>query len=282
MLKEKQAKRKEIRAEQERKINQHKKEEEEKLKREEAERKAQEEEEARKAQEEADAKKKESQKLANIAKQNIAKAKESRRGSLKKEQLEHELKVAMEIRINPLNIEDMDSDEMRSKAEELFNIIVKLETEKYELENMKMAQSHRMNELKERQQVLLRQKALKKGMDPEAFSEKHPPLIRMYSKYERRTDTRTYTDRQNMYQGGWEVMRAETLDSAWKDKYDDWTKRPARKLPMWFGERPGKKTGEPDSHNGELDEGDADEEEEEEYEEEEEEEEEEYESEEEE
>merc|ERR1712033_129880 len=33
----------------------------------------------------------------------------------------------------------------------------------------------------------------------------------MFSKYERRTDTRTYGDRKKLYEGGWEVVRAEML-----------------------------------------------------------------------
>merc|ERR1712244_185927 len=53
-----------------------------------------------------------------------------------------------------------------------------------------------------------RQKAMKKGLDPEALTGKYPPKIRMYSKYERRTDTRTYEDRRKLYEGGWEVVRA--------------------------------------------------------------------------
>ena len=48
----------------------------------------------------------------------------------------------------------------------------------------------------------------------------------MYSKYERRTDTRTYEDRRKLYEGGWEVVRAEHLQAAWKEKYDEWLKRP--------------------------------------------------------
>merc|ERR1739838_17343 len=75
------------------------------------------------------------------------------------------------------------------------------------------------------------------------------PPIRMYSKYERRTDTRTYEARKKLYEGGWEVMRSETLDAVWKEKYDDWTKR----LPKWFGERPGKKSGDPETPEGEED-----------------------------
>merc|ERR1712086_700316 len=82
--------------------------------------------------------------------------------------------------------------------------------------------------------------------------------IRMYSKYERRTDTRTYEDRKKLYEGGWEVVRAEHLQALWKEKYDEWLKRPKAKLPKWFGERPGKKSGDPDSPDDEEDAGGAD------------------------
>merc|ERR1712018_635748 len=75
---------------------------------------------------------------------------------------------------------------------------------------------------------------MKKGLDPEALTGKYPPKIRMYSKYERRTDTRTYEDRRKLYEGGWEVVRAEHLQAAWKEKYDEWLKRPKTKLPKWF------------------------------------------------
>ena len=70
---------------------------------------------------------------------------------------------------------------------------------------------------------------MKKGLDPEALTGKYPPKIRMYSKYERRTDTRTYEDRRKLYEGGWEVVRAEHLQAAWKEKYDEWLKRPKSK-----------------------------------------------------
>merc|ERR1719206_969942 len=73
----------------------------------------------------------------------------------------------------------------------------------------------------------------------------------MYSKYERRTDTRTYDDRKKLYEGGWEVIRAESLDAIWKEKYEEWSKRPAKRLPKWFGERPGKKSGDPETPEGE-------------------------------
>merc|ERR1719444_781418 len=149
----------------------------------------------------------------------------------------------------------MDTDSLKSKASELWDTIVRLETEKYDLEERQRRQDYELKELKERQKVQLRQKALKKGLDPEALTGKHPPKIRMYSKYERRTDTRTYEDRKKLYEGGWEVVRAEHLQAFWKEKYDEWLKRPKAKLPKWFGERPGKKSGDPDSPDEDEDAG---------------------------
>merc|ERR1712241_62544 len=231
-LKEKQAKRKEIRAEQKKK------------RLEEAEAKRQEMLEAQKADKAG----------AGGAKKAGGGGGDARREMTKtKEQLEEEKKIALSIRIKPLDLDSMDTDDLKDKAKELFNIVIALETDKYDYEQRRITQDYELNELKERQKAQLRQKALKKGLDPEAFSGKYPPPIRMYSKYERRTDTRTYEDRKKLYEGGWEVMRSETLDAVWKEKYDDWTKRPSKRLPKWFGERPGKKAGDPETPEGEED-----------------------------
>merc|ERR1719376_43948 len=188
-----------------------------------------------------------------------------------KEQLNEEMKMALSIRLKPLELDALDSDELKHKAEDLFNIIVQLETDKYDYEQRKVTQDYDLKELKERQKVQLRQKALKKGLDPEALTGKHPPKIRMYSKYERRTDTRTYEDRKKLYEGGWEVIRAESLDAIWKEKFDEWSKRPSKRLPKWFGERPGKKAGDAPPPEGEEDGGEEAAAEEEDYDEEEEE-----------
>merc|ERR1712235_145881 len=159
---------------------------------------------------------------------------------------EEEKKISLSIRIKPLDVDAMDSDQLGAKATDLWQTIVRLETEKYDLQERQKRQDYDLKELKERQKQQLRQKAMKKGLDPEAFTGKHPPKIRMYSKYERRTDTRTYEDRQKLYEGGWEVIRAENMEDCWRDKYEEWNKRTKSKLPKWFGERPGRKTGEPD------------------------------------
>merc|ERR1712173_514725 len=152
-----------------------------------------------------------------------------------------EMKISLRIRIKPLNLDEMDSDELRNKANKIWDTIVCLETDKYDYEQRQLDQDYELKELAERQKLQQRNKAIKKGLDPESFTQKHPPTIRMFSKYERRTDTRSYGDRKKLYEGGAEVIRAEWLESMWKEKFAEFSKRPAKKLPKWFGVRPGKR-----------------------------------------
>ena len=56
----------------------------------------------------------------------------------------------------------------------------------------------------------------------------------MYSKYERRTDTRTYDDRRKLYEGGWDVLYTELLEKTWKEKMDEWTGRAKCIYPALF------------------------------------------------
>merc|ERR1711983_693018 len=216
----KQAKRKEIRAEQEKKLAQQKKEEEEKIRKEEAEKKAKEAEEKKKRMEEAESKRQamlEAQKESGGKKQasggsggGVTDARKEM--SKTKEQLNEEMKMALSIKIKPLELDNLDSDELKHKAEDLFNTIVQLETDKYDYEQRKVTQDYELKELKERQKVQLRQKALKKGLDPEALTGKHPPKIQTASKFERRPDSRTYDDKKKLFEGGWEVVRNEELE----------------------------------------------------------------------
>lgn len=112
-----------------------------------------------------------------------------------KEQLEEEKKISLSIRIKPLEIDGFSIEKLRSKANELWDTIVKLETEKYDLEERQKRQDYdvskkektfeekiritqfsqtQLKELKERQKQQLRHKALKKGLDPEALTGKYP------------------------------------------------------------------------------------------------------------
>merc|ERR1712152_62580 len=239
-------------------------EEEERLRKDEADKKAAEAEEKRKKMEEAEKKRQEMMKAQKEKMGPASGSKKSkgdagmgnvadvRREMTKtKEQLEEEKKISLSIRIHPLELDGMDIDALKEKGKELWELIVKLETEKYDLEEKVKRQDYDLKELKERQRQQNKQKAIKLGLDPEALTGKYPPKIRMYSKYERRTDTRTYDDRRKLYEGGWDVLQSELLEKSWKEKMEEWTGRAKTKLPKWFGERPGKKSGEPESPDDE-------------------------------
>lgn len=59
-----------------------------------------------------------------------------------KEQLEEEKKISLSIRIKPLELDGMEKDQLVSKASELWDTIVRLETEKYDLEERQKRQDY--------------------------------------------------------------------------------------------------------------------------------------------
>ena len=186
-LKEKQLRRKEVRAEQERVINMHKKEDEDRLRKEEMDRREAEVSDKKKQLEEAEVKRQamlELQKKTGNKREKASVAmgamSEARREMSKtREQLEEEKNLALSIRIKPIDLDVLDSYELEQKATELYNIVVALETDKYDMEQRALNQEYELTELKERQRLQLRQKAVKKGLDPDALSGKHPPKVRM-------------------------------------------------------------------------------------------------------
>ena len=188
-LKEKQARRKEIRAEQERVINKHKKEDEDRMRREEAERREHEVREKKKQLEEAEVKRQAMLELQKTKAREgrgekagaaVGAMSEARREMSKtKEQLEEEKNLALSIRIKTIDFDVLDSYELGQKAKELYNVVVALETDKYDMEQRALNQEYELTELKERQRLQLRQRAVKKGLHPEALSGRHPPKVRM-------------------------------------------------------------------------------------------------------
>merc|ERR1711874_233234 len=266
-LKAKQAKRKVIRAEEEKKLKQQKKEEEERRAKEEAEIKQKEETE-KKRQEQAKSNK-EKRKLEGDQSSSISAAR-GEKGKTK-EQLAEEKKIALMVRVAPLSgLDNMGLSDLKAKADDLWKKILRLETEKYDMEQRRARQDYDLKELKTRQAVKLRQQALKQGLDAEALTGKHPPKIQVSSKFERRADSRSYDDKKNLFEGGYEVELKNHSEQVWKEKYDDFLQRNKSKLPKWFGERPGAKGGndydsddededEDDEYNGRDDDDDAEE-----------------------
>lgn len=59
-----------------------------------------------------------------------------------KEQIEEEKKIALSIRIKPLVLDGVPIDKLKEKATELWEAIVKLETEKYDLEERMKRQEY--------------------------------------------------------------------------------------------------------------------------------------------
>merc|ERR1712098_751127 len=124
------------RAEQEKKVAEQKRAEELALKREEEEKKEIEAQEKKKAMEEAERKRQEmlAAQKEKGGKKSQAPAMDARKEMSKsKEQVEEEMKISLSIRIKPLPLESMDSDELRSKANAIWNTIVELETDKYDM-----------------------------------------------------------------------------------------------------------------------------------------------------
>jgi len=263
-LKEKQAKRKVTRAEEEKKLSERKKQEEERRQREIEEKKQKDIEEKRLRLEEAEKKRQlmlQAMNAANKKGPNFTVTKKDADGAIlspaqieknkTKEQLEEEKKISLSIRIKPLAIDGLGVDKLREKATELWAAIIKLETEKYDLEERQKRQDYDLKELKERQKQQLRHKALKKGLDPEALTGKYPPKIQVASKYERRVDTRSYGDKKHLFEGGYVDTTKENTEKNWKEKFGQFDARQKARLPKWFGERPGKKAGDPESPEGE-------------------------------
>ncbi|KAI1297185.1 Troponin T [Halotydeus destructor] len=257
-LKDRQARRKTQRAEQEKQLIEMKKKQEEQKLREIEEKKQREAEAKRKRLEEAEKKRQAmleaAQKQAAPVKANFVIAKkdaviaqtggptldkfaspEAARQEMNKtkEQLAEDKEIALGFRIKPLEIEGLNVDKLRAKAQVLWDLIVQLESDKYDLEERQKRQDYDLKELNERQRQINRNKALKKGLDPEAFTGKYPPKINTASKYERRVDRRTYVDKKGLFQGGWEELYATYIEKQYGERAKEIEEKGPSKLSKW-------------------------------------------------
>lgn len=259
-LKEKQIKRKAIRVDQEKKLTMQKKEEEQRRQKEVEDKKRKDQEEKMRRLEEVEKKRQALMKAETAQRmtgRNFTISKKEQDANddpaaefkKPKEILEEEKRIALQIRVKPLSIEGCNASVLRSKATDMWDLIIKLETEKYDLEERSKRQDYDLRELKERQQQRLRQRAIRMGLDAEALTGKHPPKVKLASKFERRVDTRTFTDRKDLFLGGIEEEKKKWIQNQWDTNNEDFTKRSKRgdRLGKWFGERPGKKKGDPET-----------------------------------
>lgn len=119
---------------------------------------------------------------------------------LTKEQLEEQKRKMLAEHVKPLSLEGMDVAAIRAKVKELHDRVCKLEAETYDLEKRRERQDYDLKEMNERQRLINRNKALRKGLDPDAESSRFPPKIPVASKFERQVDRRSYGDRRDLFE----------------------------------------------------------------------------------
>lgn len=83
----------------------------------------------------------------------------------------------MAIVNRPLDVSNMLPNDIKAKIKQLHAKIVKLESEKYDLEKRMQRQEYDLKELQQRQQQSARQKALDSGVDPNEMENTNFPVI---------------------------------------------------------------------------------------------------------
>jgi len=120
---------------------------------------------------------------------------------LTKEQQEEQKKRALADLCKPIDTSGLTVEALRAKIKELHARISRLEGTKYDMEKRRDRQEYDLKELNERQRQISRNKALKKGLNPdEVANSPHPPKVPVASKYDRQIDRRSYHDRYTLFE----------------------------------------------------------------------------------
>jgi len=135
-----------------------------------------------------------------------------------KEQLAEEKKIAMKFRVKPLHLEGLNTEDLKRKINDLWDQIVQAESDRYDLEERQKRQEYDLKELNERERQINRNKALKKGIDPDSLSGKHPPKLQVASKYERNLDRRNFGEKKYLFDGGWHKLTKEEQEKQWEER----------------------------------------------------------------
>jgi len=123
-------------------------------------------------------------------------------GPTKDQMDEAKNKALAEFKNSP-GFEGMDMTNLRSRIKDMHARISKLEATKYDLEKRSERQAYDLKELGERQRQMNRNKAVKKGLDPDAIAaadSNQPMKIQIVNKFDRQIDRRSYGDRRDLYE----------------------------------------------------------------------------------
>lgn len=152
-----------------------------------------------------------------------------------KEQLEAEKKAILEQRIPKLEIDGADTSKLTDKAKELHSLIMRLESEKYDLEKRFKAQQYDMMELAERARQMnkvgrggLKRVALsadESDMMQERFAG-CPSKILMFSEFERQLDSRSWGDRKVVFTGAHFLYPADRIKPSRILKFNEQSGQP--------------------------------------------------------
>jgi len=121
---------------------------------------------------------------------------------MSKEQQEEAKRNYMSIVNRPVDVSNMLPNDIKAKIKNLHARILKLESDKYDLEKRQSRQEYDLKELSERQKQAARNKAVKMGIADGSENESgvHPPKISVASKFDRQTDRRGYGDRRELFE----------------------------------------------------------------------------------
>jgi len=140
-----------------------------------------------------------------------------------------EMEEALAQRVRPLNMEGLDTDQLKDRAKEYWKAYTSIKMEKRQLAERLAEQDAEIRDVQERLAEFILAKQARKGVDMERLAlgpggkaSKHPPKKQMFSKFDNRKGNRTYEERKGMYDEGVDSVRPKMLESVWEAKFSAW------------------------------------------------------------
>jgi len=140
---------------------------------------------------------------------------------------EREYFEALTKLIKPFDVKTMETEDLKKKVTELYDIFTNLINDKISLNKTLVEQDANIKILREKLNEILDARAAKKsGVDMHKFypgmKSSHPPKMQIFSKYDNRKGTRSYDERKEMYDVGTDVVRPQMLINMWDQKFTAW------------------------------------------------------------